>query len=136
MRIFRRSRSARLFQSALTAMLCAGLAGCTQYRLGSMLPPGLTSIHVPTFANGTSEPQLEFETTNATIQEFQKDGTLRVAMQGSSDAVLEVKLTGYKIEPLRYDRNVATHPNEYRQQLVADLLLQTKPRLYGRHSSK
>ena len=95
MRIFRRSRSARLFQSALTAMLCAGLAGCTQYRLGSMLPPGLTSIHVPTFANGTSEPQLEFETTNATIQEFQET----------------------------YDRNVATHPNEYRQQLVADVVL-------------
>jgi hypothetical protein len=122
MRMFRNS-AARLFHSVLTAMLCAGLAGCAQYRLGSTLPPGLTSINVPTFINGTSEPQLEFETTNATIQEFQKDGTLRVAVQGVADAILEVKLTGYRIDALRYDKKIATHPNEYRQQLVADLLL-------------
>ena len=54
------------------------LCGCAGYRLGTLLPPEIKTIHVPTFVNKTREPALEAETTGAAISEFQKDGTLRI----------------------------------------------------------
>lgn len=98
-------------------------AGCVGYRLGSTPPPGVRSIHVPTFVNKCGEPQAEFATTRAVIQEFQKDGNLWVRDIDQADAVLRVTLAGYRLDPLRYDRNSGTRTREYRVTLTADYTL-------------
>ncbi len=112
------------------ALVCAGLVllnaggtGCSWmgYNVGSTLPPGIRSVFVPVFANQTGEPQLEFETTNAAIQEFQKDGTLRVAGKDQADAILEVKITRYDLAPVRYREDQRTTAREYRLTLTADM---------------
>ena len=108
----------------LLALACLlALPGCTSYRLGSMLPPNLSSVYVKTFVNETGEPQLEFQTTSATVREFQQDGTLRVAEQDTADAVLDTKLTGYKVTPVRYSKTSLTTGREYRLLLTAEAVL-------------
>jgi hypothetical protein len=99
------------------------VSGCTGYKLGSNLPPGIRSVAVPAFVNQTGQPALETLTTGATIQEFQKDGSLKVAPREQADSVLEVTLTRYSLTPLRYRENRATTAQEYRLTIRADVIL-------------
>jgi hypothetical protein len=108
---------------AAIALGTALSAGCAGYRLGSALPPGVRSVHVPTFRNNSGEPEAEVYATRATIQEFQKDGTLRVASPQEADALLEVVLVAAALEPLRYETDRAKATAEYRFRLTADLRL-------------
>lgn len=97
--------------------------GCAGYRIGSTLPPGVNIIHVTTFVNKTSEPRLEIETTQATISEVQRDGTLSVSDIEKSDVILRVSLVGFKLEPLRYETDRTTTTSEYRLTITASLSL-------------
>jgi hypothetical protein len=101
----------------------AAASGCVGYRLGSTLPAGIKSVHVPIFINETREPQLEARATQATIQEFQRDGTLRVAARENADLVIDVKLTGLTLQPLRYQRDKALAVQEYRMVIAASIVL-------------
>ncbi len=121
-------------------LACALLPGCAGYRLGSMLPPEIKNVHVPTFINKTTEPQLEIDTTRFALQEFQKDGSLKLSSAEDADAVLEVKLTDYKLVPLQYAANRPTAALEYRITLYASIVMTRKrdgkvlaenPRCYG-----
>ncbi len=110
------------------AILLAGTlgvlpGGCMGYRLGSTLPDGINIVHVPTFVNKTTEPRLEIECSQATLRELQRDGTLSVSNLEKSDVVLEVVLTGFRLEPLRYDADNSTTTSEYRLTITADLVL-------------
>jgi hypothetical protein len=98
------------------------LTGCTSYYLGSTLPPGIRSIHVPTFVNETKEPQLETQTTRATVQEFQRDGTLAVAGADTADARVEVRLTQFNLVPLRFERDQERTAQEYRMVIGAEVV--------------
>ena len=122
-------------KKALRAMACgAGGAtilltlagGCTGYRVGSTLPPGVRSIYVPAIINQCGEPQAELEATRATIQEFQKDGNLWIRPEDQADAVLKVTLVKYSLEPLRFDRNSGKTAQEYRVILSAQYTLAYK----------
>jgi hypothetical protein len=90
------------------------LTGCRAYRLGSTLNPRLKTVFIPVFVNQAGYPQLETRTTAATIEEFQRDGTLRVAERETSDLVIEVTLQRYLLQPLRYNPNRTTTATEYR----------------------
>lgn len=103
----------------LTGVLATGCA----YRLGSSLPPGIESIYVPTVVNQSEEPLLDTEVTRALTREFQRDGTLRVADAESADARLDVTLVGFKLVPLRYERDSAKTTSEYRMHISADITL-------------
>jgi len=106
------------------ALVLLTLPGCVGYRLGSTLPPDVKSIYVRLFINKCNEPLLEIDTTNATIAEFQKDGTLRVVPKGEADLILETTLTSMTLTPLRYDQVTdATKPNEYRLTLYVSFVL-------------
>lgn len=116
----------------LVLILCAAvsqfvLTGCVGYKLGSNLPPGIRSVAVPVFVNETGEPALETLTTSATIQEFQKDGSLKVVDRGSADTVVEVTLKKYSLTPLRYRSDRITTAREYRLTLVADVVWKKLP---------
>lgn len=114
----------RLLPVGLTLGLVAvHSVGCVGYRLGTTLPPDIRTIQVPVFVNKTQEPLIENETTKAAIKELQKDGTLKVTDLQSADVVLEVHLTGYGLEPLRYDHDTSKRSTEYRVEIQAELIL-------------
>jgi hypothetical protein len=100
-------------------------AGCTAvgYRVGSTLPPGIEVVHVPTFLNRTSQPQLELDTTQATIAELQRDGTLMIGDVEKADVVLKVELIDFFMEPLRYESDSNTTTREYRMTIKATVEL-------------
>ncbi len=106
------------------ALVLLPLPGCVGYRLGSTLPPDVKAIYVHLFVNKCNEPLLEIDTTNATIAEFQKDGTLRIVPKGDADVILETTLTGMILTPLRYDQVIdKKKPNEYRLTLQVSFVL-------------
>jgi len=104
----------RLSLLALALALPLLLNGCRSYRLGSTLDPRIKTVFVPVFVNQAGYPQLETRTTAATIEEFQRDGTLRIAERAAADLVVEVTLQRYVLQPLRYDQNRTTSATEYR----------------------
>ena len=100
------------------------LPGCVGYRLGSTLPPDVKAIYVQLFINNCNEPLLEIDTTNATIAEFQKDGTLRIVSKSEADVLLETTLSAMTLTPLRYDQIIdKAKPNEYRLTLQVSFVL-------------
>lgn len=110
---------------ALAALAVA--PGCAGYRLGSTLPPEIQLVHVPTFVNDTTEPQIEGEVTQAVIREIQKDGTLTVVGADEADAILNVTLTKYALEPLVSDKDNPKSTREYRMRIWAKVsFIETK----------
>ncbi len=117
-------RTERFLKPIGLAVLLMSLCGCAGYRLGSMLPPGISSVFVPTFVNETDEPQIEFETTSAVISQLVRDGSLRVvSSEEAADAILLVTLVDYRLDPIGFDRNRGTASEEYRVYLIADTRL-------------
>lgn len=110
----------RTIRTLISVGLTAVLSGCAGYQLGSTIPPDIKTVFIRTFVNATGEPQLEVPTTNATIQEFQKDGTLTVTGEGDADLVVEAKLVGYELEPVSYRRDRPAQTQDYRVRIVAD----------------
>ena len=98
------------------------MAGCTGYRLGSTLPKDIRTIYIPMFVNKSGEPNVEIEATRAAIEEFQKDGSLRVATERQSDARIDVTMTGFSLEPIEFQRERATTPESYRLLLTASIV--------------
>ena len=89
------------------ALVLLTLPGCVGYRLGSTLPPDVKAIYVNLFINKCNEPLLEIDTTNATIAEFQMDGTLRIVPKDEADVLLETTLNALTLTPLSYDQTSA-----------------------------
>ncbi len=109
-------------QSALSLALAVMLTGCVGYRLGSMLPPDINSVYVPTVVNRTGEPLLEDEVTRAVITQIQRDGSLRIAGAEDADAVLNVTIKDFTLNPIAYDRHVSSRADEYRMILTASII--------------
>ncbi len=120
----------RYLKSILTVLTLVLIStGCSQmgYNLGTTLPEGLRSVHVPIFINETKEPLLENATTQATLEEFQREGTMKVS-KDQADTLLEVTLTDFVLEPLRYRKDESLTGQEYRIRIYANMVFsQTHP---------
>lgn len=123
MRVNRASFLKSVLASGLGLISLCVLPGCVGYQLGSMLPPDIQTVYVPTFINETEEPLLEIETTRAAISEIQRDGSLRIASADEADALLTVRLTGFRLQPLAYDRDRRAAAEEYRMFITASIVL-------------
>jgi len=123
---FMQTKKIRYSGGMIMLALAALLSGCSAYRLGSSLPPGINVINIPTFVNKTSEPLLEVVTTAATISEIQRDGTLSLGDMNKSDVVLYVSLTGLRLDPLRYESETTTTAREYRLTITASIRLENR----------
>jgi outer membrane lipopolysaccharide assembly protein LptE/RlpB len=72
---------------------CLALAftsGCG-YRLGAAKPAilqNVTKIAIPTFKNKTFEPNIEVLMADATIKQFQQDGTYEIVPDNRAEAIL------------------------------------------------
>jgi outer membrane lipopolysaccharide assembly protein LptE/RlpB len=77
----------------LAVILAASLvlvSGCG-YHLGAAKPAVLqnvTKIAIPTFKNKTFEPNVEVLMADATIKQFQQDGTYEIVPDDRADAIL------------------------------------------------
>ncbi len=98
-------------------------AGCTGYQLGTMLPPTVRTVCVPTFVNRTDEPLVEVDATRETITRLQTDASLRVVGKEEADALLKVTLERYTLTPISYSRDRDARPNEYRIILTASFVM-------------
>ena len=107
------------------AVLASSLLGCAGYRVGSMLPPDIETVYVPTFINKTKEPLLEVDTTAAVIEEIQKDGSLQIAKEGEADSVLDVTLINFTLDPVSYRRESSnlTAARQYRMTITVSYML-------------
>ncbi len=111
-------RHLRFIPLALVSSLLL-LSGCSGYQLGSQLPKDINSVYVPTVRNQTDEPLLENEATKAILEQIQRDGSLKIVAEKDADAILDVTITSYKIEPLSFDSDNRSTPDEYRLLLGA-----------------
>jgi len=94
-----------------------GCAGCANYRLGTTLHEDFRAVYVPTVVNKTSEPRADAELTKALAREIQREGTLRITDGDKAATRLDVEITEYRQDSIRFRNN--TSPEEYRMVLRA-----------------
>jgi len=87
------SRVVRL--CALLSVFC--LCGCAGYRLGPTAgqQAGAKSVQITPFLNHSPEPDLADEMTSALRKSIQRDGTLRLATDGTSDLIVQGVITHF-----------------------------------------
>ncbi len=110
--------------AALLALLL--LSGCAGYHLGTMLPADLRTVSMPTCQNETSEPLIEQDVTRAILSQIQSDGSLRVAGADTADAILEVTLIRFWLDPVAYAQGESSTANQYRMSIRAAFVLRRR----------
>lgn len=98
----RRSR-ARRAAVTLATLATLGSWGCGYYSTTSRTAKDIKSIHVPFFANETSEPNLEITVTETVIQNLIDDNTLKVTGRDGADAVLDGRIVEFNNRPFSYN---------------------------------
>lgn len=99
------------------------LLGCG-YQLmgkGTHVPPGVTSIAIPTFTNQTFEPGLDIPFTQAILREFIRDRRVKVLDRREADSILEGTIKSFNIASVSYD--ASGFVLEYQTTVVIDLTL-------------
>jgi len=100
--------------------------GCGYQMVGkeTHVPPGLTSVAIPTFVNQTFEPGIEVLFTQAFLKGFIQDRRVKVVDRKEADSVLEGMIKSLEISSVSYDRsNLAL---EYQINVVMDLMLKKR----------
>ncbi len=99
------------------------ILGCGYQMVGkeTHLPPGLTSIAIPTFRNQTLEPGIEVPFTQGFLREFINDRRVRVVDRNEADSILEGVIKSFDIYSVSYDRSGLAI--EYQTSVVVDLTL-------------
>jgi outer membrane lipopolysaccharide assembly protein LptE/RlpB len=97
--------------------------GCGYQMAGreTHIPPGLTSITIPTFVNQTFEPGIEIPFTQAFLREFILDKRIKVVDRSEADSILEGVIKSFNIYSVSYDRSGLVL--EYQTTVVMDLTL-------------
>ena len=109
--------------SLAALLLLLGAAGCANYRLGSMLPADIRTVHVPTCENQTTEPLIEQDVTAAILSQIQMDGSLRVAPADAADTILDITLVRFWLDPVGYVAGESSTANQYRMSIRASFVL-------------
>ena len=120
----------RFYFLPLIAILA--LSGCG-YTTKSLLSESIKTVYIPPVKNGidmTAEvtdrnpfrpyrPGLEVDLTNALINRFIFDGTLKIATAENADLVVEASLVDYRRDALRYSEG--DDIQEYRLSVSMDV---------------
>ena len=102
------------------------LWGCGYKMVGkeTHLPPGVSSIAIPTFTSKTLEPGVEVPFTQAFLKEFIRDRRVKVVDRAEADSILEGIIKSFSIYSVSYDRS--GYALEYRVNIVIDLTLKKR----------
>jgi hypothetical protein len=88
------------------------------------LPPGLTSVAIPTFKNMTYEPGIELQFTQAFLREFILDKRVKVVTRAEADSILEGMIKFYTINAVAF--NIAGAVSQYELTVTMDLTLKDR----------
>jgi outer membrane lipopolysaccharide assembly protein LptE/RlpB len=108
-------------------LLCFLLASGCGYQMAGRethIPPGLTSIAIPTFVNQTFEPGIEIPFTQAFLREFILDKRIKVVDRSEADSILEGVIKSFNIYSVSYDRSGLVL--EYQTTVVMDVTLKKR----------
>jgi outer membrane lipopolysaccharide assembly protein LptE/RlpB len=102
------------------------MSGCGYQLVGkeTHLPPGISSISIPTFINKTLEPGIEIPFTQALLKEFILDRRVKVVDRKEADSFLEGIIKSYSFYAVSFDRSGLVL--EYQANVVADLTLKKR----------
>ncbi len=120
-------RSLCLCGETIFLIFCLTLLwGCGYQLTGSKthVPPGITSVAIPTFVNQTFEPGIEIQFTRAFLNDFITDRRVKVVDRGQADSVLEGTIKSFRISSVAYDKDGFV--SEYRTTVVVDLTLKRR----------
>ncbi len=113
--------------SRLLSIICvAVLIGCGYQMVGkeTHVPPGLTSIAIPTFSNRTLEPGIEVPFTQGFLREFINDRRVGVVDRREAASILEGVIKSFNIYAVAY--GPAGLVSEYQTTVVVDLTLKKR----------
>jgi len=88
------------------------------------VPPGLSSVAIPTFKNGTFEPGIEIQFTQAFLREFILDRRVKVVDRAQADSVLEGSIRDFRFLPVSYDQSGLVL--EYQSTVLLDVTLKDR----------
>ena len=102
------------------------IAACGYQMVGkeTHVPPGLSSVAIPTFKNQTFEPGIEVQLTQGFLRELIQDRRVKVVGRGEADSILEGVIKSFNIYAVSYDRSGLVL--EYRTDVVLDLTLKKR----------
>lgn len=89
----------RIFSVALLV-----LAGCGVYSFSPSGKPPFESVNVPQFENNTIEYQLSDKLTDAVVDAFIKDNTVKIQEPSLAEAILFGTVAAYRRDPYTYNQ--------------------------------
>jgi outer membrane lipopolysaccharide assembly protein LptE/RlpB len=100
--------------------------GCGYQIVGkeTHLPPGVTSVAIPTFANLTFEPGIEVPFTQGFLREFIQDRRVKVLDRGDADSTLEGIIKYFSMGSVSYDKSGFVL--EYQTTVILDVTLKKR----------
>ncbi len=88
------------------------------------IPPGISSMAIPTFINKTFEPGIEIPFTRAFLKEFIEDRRVRVVDRNRADSILEGVIKSFELSSVSFDRSGFVM--EYQTTIVMDIRLRKR----------
>ena len=115
-----------IMRKFLVIIFMVSACGCGYQMVGkeTHVPPGLTSVAIPTFVNQTFEPGIEVLFTQAFLKGFIQDRRTKVVDRKEADSVLEGMIKSLEISSVSYDRSGLAL--EYQMKVVTDLMLKKR----------
>jgi len=83
-------------------LLCASIPGCAYSIRNSSLPAYMKTVAIPVFGNNTVEFGLSDDITQALINGFTADHSLRIAQERDANAVLRGNVVAYRNQVFGY----------------------------------
>jgi hypothetical protein len=120
-----RSSTARRATLCLAAFVVLTELGCGHYSTTSRTAKDIKTIHVPFFANETSEPNLEITVTETVIQNLVDDNTLKVTGRDGADAVLDGRIVEFSNRPFSYNTDLNAEEYHVSVRVVVTLFNRT-----------
>ena len=115
-----------LVKKMLSVITMILLMGCGYQMVGkeTHLPPGITSIAIPTYQNKTFEPGIEIPFTQGLLKEFILDRRVKVVDRAQADSILEGVVTNFYMYAVSFD--LSGYAQEYQTLVVLDLTLKDR----------
>ncbi len=120
-------RSMRSILKKVAVISCILVITACGYQLtgkGTHVPPGISSVAIPTFVNQTLEPGIEIPFTQGFLREFLFDSRVKILGRGEADAVMEGVIKSFLLQSVSYNRSGLVM--EYQTNVMIDLTLKRK----------
>ena len=133
-------KSVRFIRSLLFAGFIAVLGCASPYTPApQILPAHIKNIYIRPIVNNTSQYGLEEKLTLAVVDEFVRDGRLKVVnSEAEADGVVVGEISKYILQPLTYDANMVTEQyklwvllNVHFVDKVKNVTMWTEPNMEG-----